>query len=118
MPGQVVLISNDLMVVSRVQGAAQQRGVHVRAVANLPAAVELHRDEPVGLVIVDLATMSLDLPAFVAAFKANSELPVRSIAFGPHVHEEKLAAAREAGFDLVISRGKFFSEIDRLIESI
>jgi DNA-binding response OmpR family regulator len=117
MPGRIVLISNDLMVVSRVQGAAQQRGADVRAVANLPAAIELHRDEPVGLVIVDLATISLDLAAIVAAFNANPESPARLIAFGPHVHEEKLAAAREAGFDQVVSRGKFFSEIDGIIES-
>jgi hypothetical protein len=40
---------------------------------------------------------------------------VRLIAFGPHVHEEKLAAARTAGFDLVISRGKFFSDVEAII---
>jgi hypothetical protein len=39
----------------------------------------------------------------------------RVIAFGPHVHEDRLAAARAAGCDSVLSRGQFFSQAENVL---
>jgi len=38
------------------------------------------------------------------------------VAFGPHVHEERLAAAREAGCDEVLSRGEFFARVNAIVQ--
>jgi hypothetical protein len=40
---------------------------------------------------------------------------LRVVAFGPHVHEERLAAARNAGCDEVVSRGEFFARLDAIV---
>jgi CheY-like chemotaxis protein len=113
---KVVLLSSDLMVVSRVEGAAAQMGAKSRAASNAAAAIDYCSDELVDVLIVDLSMPVLDLTALVNQLRADASRSVRVVAFGPHVHENRLAAAREAGCDLVVSRGKFFAEIDSILK--
>src|SRR4051812_42448489 len=113
----VVLLSTDLAVQSRVEGAAISRGKQLRVAANAARVCELCTAEPVELVIVDLATSSAELSDLVTQLRSGEAPPFSVIAFGPHVHEEKLAAAREAGCDIVVSRGQFFSQLDKLLSS-
>jgi predicted metal-dependent hydrolase len=44
---------------------------------------------------------------------ATRRIPV--VAFGPHVDEDNLQSAKAAGADLVVSRGKFQTELGKLI---
>jgi len=110
-----VLLSADLMVVSRVQGAAAQRGVVVSSVASVLAAVDRCATERADLLLVDLTTPTLDISQLVAQLKSAIAQPPRVVAFGPHVHEARLDAARQAGCDEVISRGQFFSQVDAIL---
>ena len=48
--------------------------------------------------------------------KASEGSGTRVVAFGPHVHEQRLAAARDAGCDLVVSRGQFFSQLETILK--
>ena len=112
---QVVLLSSDLMVVSKVQGAAAQSGATVRAFSNPALAIETCGEAQADVLIVDLAMQSLDLGSVVSQLKADTTRSTRVVAFGPHVHEDRLAAAREAGCDVVISRGQFFATVDALL---
>ena len=112
---QVVLLSTDLMVVSRVQDAAARSAASVRVAVDVPALVNLHGHVPADFVIVDLASSPLAIDTLVSQLKADAEPPTRIVAFGPHVHEERLAAARAAGCDLVMARGQFFSQVESLL---
>jgi DNA-binding response OmpR family regulator len=112
---RLILVSNDLMVVSRVQGAAIRAGGTVQAVLSVAIADESLRGEAAELVIVDLGSPMRDLETFVAKWKSESSTPPRIVAFGPHVHEVRLAAARAAGCDVVLSRGQFFAQVDALL---
>jgi CheY-like chemotaxis protein len=112
---RAVLVSSDLMVVSRVQGAATAGAVSLFAVATAVAAIEIHRTESLDLVLVDLSAPSFQISELVDGLKSAGARAPRIVAFGPHVHEERLAAARAAGCDLVVSRGKFFSDVDRIL---
>jgi DNA-binding response OmpR family regulator len=109
----VILISADLTVVSRFQGAAAHAGLATRVVASQAAAIECD-SENVGLAVIDLSAPLSDIQAIVKHFKSETT-PPRIIAFGPHVHEERLAAAREAGCDEVVSRGQFFGQMESLL---
>jgi DNA-binding response OmpR family regulator len=111
----VVLLSSDLTVVSRVEGAALGAGKKVRAVSNAAQAVEAIKAENAGLVIVDLAAPALDIAALIEQLRSGDAAATRVVAFGPHVHEARLAAALEAGCDEVVSRGQFFSQLDRIL---
>jgi DNA-binding NarL/FixJ family response regulator len=111
---EVVLLATDLMVVSRVQGAATQAGAAIKVAANESQAVQLCRDANAGLLIIDLATPALSLEP-IQQMTADSTRTTRIVAFGPHVHEDRLERAREAGCDLVVSRGRFFNEVDTIL---
>jgi DNA-binding response OmpR family regulator len=112
----VILLTGDLTVVSRVEGAASRAGAATRAVSSESAAVELCVAEKAELLVVDLNAPSLDIKALIEQVKTVTTTPPHIIAFGPHVHEERLAAAREAGCDEVVSRGQFFTQIDKMLE--
>lgn len=112
---RAILVSNDLMVVSRVQGAAAKASATVRTASSLAAASESLLGEAANLVIVDLGTPIADLEAHIAKLKSETTAPPSIVAFGPHVHEDRLAAARAAGCDVVMSRGQFFAQIDTLL---
>jgi DNA-binding NarL/FixJ family response regulator len=112
----IVLLSNDLTVLSRVEGAISRVGQTVRSASGEALAVELCKDDDARTLVVDLSMQSVDLASLVNQLKANDGSSTRVVAFGPHVHEQRLAAAREAGCDLVVSRGQFFSQLETLLK--
>jgi CheY-like chemotaxis protein len=109
-----ILLSTDLTVISRVQGAARQAGVKTRVVSGEATLDEAASKEPASLLIIDLNAPQLNVQSIVERFRTVSP-EGRIVAFGPHVHEQRLAAAREAGCDQVVSRGQFFAQADALL---
>jgi DNA-binding NarL/FixJ family response regulator len=111
----VVLLSGDLAVLSRVEGVAMRLRQTVRSAAGESRAVELCEGEDANTLVVDLSS-SVDVALLVTQLRASKGSGTRVIAFGPHVHEQRLAAAREAGCDLVVSRGQFFSQLETILK--
>jgi CheY-like chemotaxis protein len=112
---QIVLLANDLMVVSQVQSAAAKIGATLRMAASPVEATRICGEDVAEVLVIDLAMPGLDLE-FVRVLKRANYSP-RIIAFGPHVHKERLAAARDAGCDLVTSRGEFFSDVGAILQT-
>ena len=110
----LILLSADLTVISRVEGAAARAGMPTWAVSTDSAAVEAADVAQAKVMIIDLGTPVGNLKTLVEIIKSRTP-QTRVVAFGPHVHEEKLVAAREAGCDEVVSRGQFFSQIDAIL---
>lgn len=110
----VVLLAADLTVVSRLQGAASRAGARLHTASNAGDAEEYCGGLQPALLIIDLALPNVDL-AFVQRLKSGEARSPTIIAFGPHVHEERLAAADAAGCDVVLSRGAFWSQVDTLL---
>ena len=102
----VMLVTRDLMLQSQLGGAAAQAGVSLQVVAARFDTDALSNGEPAAIV-VDLSAKDIDIGAFVEQCRqaAGEEVPIW--AFGPHVHVDRLKAARSAGCDVVTSRGDF-----------
>lgn len=64
------------------------------------------------LVLLDLSMAGTSPAELVPKLRASLPPDARIVAFGSHVHTRLLAAAREAGCDLVVSRGEFFARLD------
>jgi DNA-binding NarL/FixJ family response regulator len=111
---QSLFLTPDLMFSSRVLGAASAAGVGLKIV---PAAGDVVRfvSDDCRLVLVDLTMPGLDLPRVVAAVREKAPA-ARIIAFGPHVEEAMLAAAQEAGCE-VLTRGQFNQQYAQLLQS-
>jgi len=114
----VLLLSTDLMVVSKLQAAARDRDLACQAVSNPEQLFSTVESNATELVIVDLSVAGLDVAAVIGRLKQMSTSPGKVLAFGPHVHEAKLQAAAQAGADSVLSRGQFHADIDRLLSEI
>ncbi|MFO7894272.1 MAG: hypothetical protein R6U63_11095 [Longimicrobiales bacterium] len=104
----VVALVPDLMFASRVRGVAPE-AVIARSADALVEAV----DAGTRLVLVDLqAEGALDaLRALAGGAKPGG---ARVVAWGPHVMEEALESAREAGAE-VMARGAFVKQLPQLV---
>lgn len=109
----VVLITKDLMFSSRVSGAANRLDLSMLVVGSFD---DLHT--PVEYALVDLTTPGLDINELVTNLRQLAPPPKSIIAYGPHVQEERLAAATAAGCDLVLTRGQFDRQLPELLAEI
>lgn len=114
----LLIVSDDLAVSSKIAAAARQAGVDNATAMSVAAAVERCRETAPSLVLVDLSTRGLEMATLVPNLRAASERPTRIVAFGPHVHEGLLSAAREAGCDEVLTRGKLHATLDELLRGM
>lgn len=110
---RVLLVSSDLIVVARVEGAVRQNAASLRTTAELDS-LEAAGDAT-DLVMLDLNCAGADVGAVRQLFQVRDSPRPRIVAFGPHVQEDQLAAAKQAGCDVVISRGQFFAQVDAII---
>lgn len=111
MAARGLMLSDDLLFVSKVQGVARALGLEVRAVRTPAALVELARQEAPGGVLIDLHNPGLDVAALLGGLAEASGRRPRVVAYGSHVEAATLHAARQAGCDVVLPRSAF---VDRL----
>ena len=106
----IVALVLDLMFASKVRGMAPAATI-ARTADDLMAAV----GPGTRLVLVDLqAGGALDALRRLGRESHDA----RVVAWGPHVMEDALAAAREAGADDVMPRGAFVRALPELVSGI
>ena len=106
--------SKDLLFISRLTGVAQKQENSLAVVDSLDEALDKISAGDCQRLIIDLTTPALSIDEFVAQCRlANESLEI--IAYGPHVHGQKLAAARDAGCDVVLTRGQFNERMDEIL---
>ena len=92
-----ILLTTDLACSSQVGGTAKLHGWAVKTVMS-PSAL-LQGAAGCELVILDLDCPAIHLASLVPALRSLQPVPQTILAFGPHVHETKLAAAHADGAD-------------------
>jgi DNA-binding NarL/FixJ family response regulator len=102
----VLFLSSDLVFSSRLAAAGKRMGVCVDSVTSIEAVEERVESNSVDLVICDLSAPGADPNALVARLRQRWP-SLAIVAFAPHVHEDRLRAATEAGCNEVLSRGQF-----------
>ena len=113
---QLGLLSGDLMLVSRLEGAARKLGWTLVTAATGAAADAWDRNE-IAAVVVDLRTLGAGIGAFAETWRAAGEAPPL-VACGPHVQEALLAAAREAGCAAVVTRGQIDHDAEHILATV
>lgn len=110
-PRPGILLSDDLLFVSRVTGTARGLGLAVKQARSVDVLRHLVAQEPPGCVIVDLANPGLDINELVRRLHETCTPPPRVVAYGSHVDTATLRAARDAGCDEVMPRSKFVEDL-------
>ena len=108
-----LLVTVDLMTTSQAIGAAKRAEVELEIAGPDKAAQSAKTSKPF-LVAIDLQGPIEELGQLTAELRTAAP-EATLIAFGPHVQELMLAAARDAGCDKVITRGQFHREFDSLL---
>ena len=110
----ILFISAELMFVSRVNSVAATLGVELQTALSGAKGEELLATANPSIVVVDLSAPGVDIEKLMTTVRvkaqsdgATTTFAPRVVAFAPHVHEQKLAAAKAAGCDAVLSRGQF-----------
>jgi len=112
----VYLLSSDLMLLSQVSGAANQRGARLVQVGHASALLTQAATIPAAGVLIEVSQPGLDLGKVISDLKNLPQPPGFVIGFGPHVQQACLDRAREAGCNLVLTRGQFVSSLSVLLE--
>src|SRR5882672_6529796 len=110
----IAALISDLALQSQVRGAAEivgQQVVFATSEDALSAAAQAHLPR---LILLDLTHPGLRPEGIVARVREASS-GATIVAFGPHVHKERLEAARRAGCDLVLSRGQFHADMAAIL---
>jgi CheY-like chemotaxis protein len=105
-----ILLSDDLMFISRITGVGRDLGLSIVSARSATALLDSARRQPPTCVIVDLANGGLDLSALIDGLRDLPHRP-RIVAYGSHVDAASLQAARAAGCDVVLPRSKFVEEL-------
>lgn len=110
----LLVVTTDLVVQTWIAGAAQRAGQKVTVAATIDAVRQSVVERPPTRILVDLDT-GIDAAAICELARAMEPSPA-VLAFGPHVHKDRLAAARAAGCQ-ALSRGQLHAEIDAILQS-
>jgi CheY-like chemotaxis protein len=116
----ILFLTTDLVFPSRVAGVAQQLGARLETAASAEILLSKLAGSKSGesVVLLDLNSPGVDPAVIVPQLKTLAAPPRSVIAFGPHVHAEKLAAAKTAGCDLVLTRGQFDAQMSSLLAAL
>lgn len=117
MPIRCILLSADLMLASQFQGAAERAGGSIEIAGSESALLKILGERHANHVVIDLTTPGLEIEQVVAKLRSLEE-PPKILAFGPHVQGERLAAARDAGCDRVLSRGQFHAQMEEILRDL
>ena len=111
----VLFVSGDLFLGSRVRGAVESRGWSLDVAGSGALAIQsLQSGAGYRLALIDLETPGLRIDDLMAA----ADVRPPCVAYGPHVHEARLDAARQAGCDQVLTRGQFDATLPQLLEQL
>ncbi len=112
-----ILLTADLLCSSQVAGAAARAGVAISTAMNVTALLE--QAEGKKLAVLDLAMPELNvggLDVTVLLPRLRERSPgIRIVAFGPHVKEDLLQHAQQAGCDAVLTRGQFHMQTEEVL---
>lgn len=98
---------------STVSGFANAAGARFLNPASTDALRTSRDENSPQLVLIDLETPGLNIAALPELL--DTQTLNTAIAYGPHVHTERLALAEQVGIGTVMSRGQFHSQVGALI---
>jgi DNA-binding response OmpR family regulator len=113
----VVLLSRDLMLQSRLGSAARTLGIEYVVAGDAAKAVQLATDEACCGVVIDLKERLPDIAQLVADLRSERGEDFFIAACGPHVQEATLNAARDAGCSIVATRGQFERDAEAILKT-
>ena len=109
----VVLVSQDLLFGSQISGVVCQYGVELTTVGEVSHVREAIQALEMALIMIDLNQGWPNVEELLRDLPDRESCYV--VAFGPHVHVEKLDQALAAGCDEVLPNSQLISRLSQLL---
>ena len=111
----LLLLSNNLMFLPRIQQAAGSTVSIVRA-SNLDRLTELISEGNIDIVVADLEYDQDFWHKALQLFQENQNLNPKIIAYGPHEDTNSMELARSLGCDPVLAKGAFVNNLKNILK--
>lgn len=111
----LLLLSNNLMFLPRIQQAAGSTVSIVRA-SNLDRLTELISEGDIDIVVADLEYDQDFWHKALQLFQENQNLNPKMIAYGPHEDTNSMELARSLGCDPVLAKGAFVNNLRNILK--
>ena len=109
-----LIMSNDFFFGSRLCEAVKDHGHQVTIATTLDASTVATAESSWQLVLFDLTLQAITIEEIAAWRKKLTPTPAL-VAFGPHVRTGQLGRAKEAGCDLVLTRGQLDQQLQLVL---
>ena len=113
-----LLLCRDLIFTTKVMGTAKALGYHVQVAGDVRSAQSAIETLCPRVIFIDLTAGELVAPQALSHYLKLAGPDVWFVAFGPHVDEAALAAAKAAGCQVVLPRSKFAGDLPRLMQLV
>ncbi len=110
-----LLVSRDLIFISKVTGTARALGTQVLTAGNAALALAMIGQWAPKAVFFDLSAGDPVAAPAILAYRQAAPEGCTFLAFGSHVDTDAFAAARAVGCDPVMPRSRFSNELPDLI---
>ena len=111
----IFALVEDLLFLTRIQETARKMGIMVKT----PEVVQVTKsiaDAQARAVILDLNHRSCPVLEIIRALKMDPDThTIPTVGFVSHVQSDLIAAAREAGCDIVMARSAFVQQLPELL---
>ena len=111
----LLLLSNNLMFLPRIQQAAGSTVSIVRA-SNLDRLTELISEGNIDIVVADLEYDQDFWHKALQLFQENQNLNPKMIAYGPPEDTNSMELARSLGCDPVLAKGAFVNNLKNILK--
>ena len=111
----LLLLSNNLMFLPRIQQAAGSTVSIVRA-SNLDRLTELISEGNIDIVVADLEYDQDFWHKALQLFQENQNLNPKMISYGPHEDTNSMELARSLGCDPVLAKGAFVNNLKNILK--
>lgn len=110
------LFSADLAYPSQIIAAAPE--LQLQQVMSASGLLHRVQAEPPQIVLVDLEFRGLDWANWLGELRDALPPGTPILAFGPHVRDDLLRLAEQAGCDAVVSRGRLHGHTQAVLDSV
>jgi len=110
-----IALVRDILFRSRIDAVAQALGKEVAYVSDLEQALKQCDEIKPTTLFVDLSESGSSTASVGARVRALAST-VRLVGFASHVDLKALKTARDAGFDLILSRSEFTNRLEELLK--
>jgi len=116
---KVLVLVDDLLFASRIEGTLRACGYDVRIAPVLTEAAQVAREWRPDGIVISFGVLFQDWEGAIRAIRSepsSAETPL--LAFGPHVDEAGRAAATSAGATRVVTNGAFFNRMPDAVAAL